>query len=139
MEHAAWINAPFAQPGDQGTSVPASKIIAAIEAAAARPLVAVPAQGAPTPGLVRPALPAPAPVAPGHDDSVIAFRSWLLREQRDGVELRAALDRMVARAPEVAAQVIFAGSLGGAVMGPRAAECLREYLATGVATAPMCV
>lgn len=75
-------------------------------------------------------------VAPGHDDSVIIFRSWLLRTQGDGVELRAALDRMTARAPKIAAQVIFAGSLGEISQG-RAAASLRTYLGTGVAQAPL--
>lgn len=78
----------------------------------------------------------PAPVAQGRDDSVIIFRSWLLRTQGDGCELRAALDRMVARAPKIADQVIFAGSLGEVSQG-RAADSLRTYLATGVAQAPM--
>lgn len=84
-------------------------------------------------------VPASAPTLPvimGHDDSVMIFRSVLLRTQRDGCELVAALDRMVARAPQVARQVIFAGSLGQVSQG-RAADALRTYLDTGVAVAPM--
>lgn len=77
----------------------------------------------------------PLPVALGHDDSAMIFRATLLRTERDGVELRGGLDRMVARAPMVAAQVIAAGSLGAETRG-RAVEALRTYLGTGVAVAP---
>lgn len=76
------------------------------------------------------------PTAQGHDDSVMVFRSTLLRTQVDGCELVAALDRMAQRAPKVAAQVIFAGSLGRVSQG-RAADSLRTYLDTGVAVAPL--
>lgn len=78
----------------------------------------------------------PAPVALGHDDTVMIFRSYILRTQGDGCELGAALDRMTARAPKIAAQVIFAASLGEISRG-RAVTSLRSYLDTGVAVAPM--
>lgn len=79
---------------------------------------------------------APLPVTEGHDDTVMIFRSYLLRTQGDGCELRAALDRMATRAPKVAAQVIFAASLGEISRG-RAVASLRGYLDNGVAVAPM--
>ena len=79
---------------------------------------------------------ASAPVTHGHDDTVMIFRSYLLRTQGDGCELRAALDRMAERAPKIAAQVIFAASLGEISRG-RAVASLRGYLDNGVAVAPL--
>ncbi len=77
------------------------------------------------------AIPQPTEVA----DETMIFRSTLLRTQGDGPALREVLDRMIAGAPEVAAQVILSGSLGQVSLG-RAVAALRTYQATGVAVAP---
>ncbi len=79
--------------------------------------------------------PSPAPVAMGCDDTVILFRSSLLRTQADGVALRAAFDRMAAAHPMIAAGIASLGSLGR-VSYERAVTALITYARTGVATTP---
>lgn len=107
MKHKAWLVAPFNQPTTQGTSVS----------------VATPAQGTPM------------PTAQGHDDSIMVFRSSLLRTQADGIALRTALDRMFASHPVKAAGIVALGSLGR-VSYERAVTALITYARTGVATTP---
>mgnify|MGYP001570953211 CR=1 FL=1 len=77
----------------------------------------------------------PLPVAQGHDDSVMIFRSALLVRESQGADLRDALDRLYATHPQVAAKIVWAGSLG-MIMWARAVDALSTYMITGVATTP---
>lgn len=76
------------------------------------------------------------PQVQGMDDSVVIFRSRLLRLEEDGPELRVIFDRMFVRHPQVAAQVVAAGSLGE-VMWSRAVASLEIFRDTQVAQAPL--
>lgn len=80
----------------------------------------------------------PAPeveVIMGHGDEVMIFRSQLLVREANGVDLRAAFDRLTMIHPQVAMIVAEAGS-GGMIMRERAIGSLTEYMITGVAVAP---
>jgi hypothetical protein len=76
------------------------------------------------------------PQAVGHGDEAMIFRSWLLRTQGDGCELRSALDKIVRLHPEIAAKIIAAGSLGR-VQREQAVGALRTYMIHKVAQAPV--
>lgn len=106
MKVLAYLHAPFTQPKGQVTPVSDHPVTLAL------------------------------PVAVGHDDSTMIFRSALLRREATGVELVSAFDRMVRVHPEVASQVVAAGSLGPEVHWGRAVQSLGVYLATGTAMAP---
>jgi hypothetical protein len=78
----------------------------------------------------------PIPLVTGWDDSVVMFRSRLLVDERDGVDLLAALDRMVQCHNPTAQRVVLMASLGTVSYG-RALESLRTYARTGVAVMPV--
>lgn len=75
------------------------------------------------------------PVVSGWDDSVVLFRSKVLLDETDGVDLLSALDRMVMRHNRFAQRVVSVGSLG-ALSYARAIDALRTYARTGVAVMP---
>lgn len=104
----AYLNAPFAQ----GTPVP--------------PTTATPVLTSPL------AL----PQAPGQDDGVVIFLSTLRRTTRDGDLLADAFPRLMARAPQVGAEVLRLATSGGAISLGLAIESVRTYAATRVAVMP---
>lgn len=91
-----------------------------------------------------PATPAQAPQvmiatapAPALDtDRYAEARTRLLRNHRDGSALVALLDRMIIKAPAIAAQTIMACTLGRETER-QAAVTLREYGRTKTAVAPL--
>lgn len=109
MTVKAWITAPFAQPTTQGTPV--------------------------SPVSDHPVMIA-LPVAVGHDDSTMIFRSALLKREATGSDLVTAFDRLAMVHPQVASQVVAAGSLGGLVHWGRAVRTLGVYMTTGTAMVP---
>lgn len=76
----------------------------------------------------------PVKTATGYD-GLTMFRSYLLQTQQDGPELISALARLTSVHPLIGAGLAHTGLLGEISKG-RAVDCLRTYMATGVAMAP---
>lgn len=108
MKPRPYLNAPFAQPTDQGTPLP--------KISDAPVMIAL-------------------PVAPGASDQTMIAEGRLRMNHRDGAELSILLRKVIMRAPAVAEMIISAANLGRE-SERQAAEALRVFGRTRIAVVP---